>query len=119
MASTRNKNTPGNYAMEKLAYQRQFDETVYMHSSNGKAPLTNHPGNGLLSGRIAAENLSRNFCDIESKLFGIGSSNLEQGAPNIVPDIYNLKSLNVMQKQPMIKPEPLTILPNQRPMYLN
>ena len=49
MASTRNKNTPGDYALEKQAIQRQHQERMYIHQSQGQAKQTNLPGNGLLS----------------------------------------------------------------------
>lgn len=119
MASTRNKNTPGDYALEKKAYELQFKERTFLHGPAGQAITTNHPGNGLLTGRIAAHNLSNNYCDIESSLFGIGSTNLENPLPIVKPDIRNLQSLNVIDKLPLYHPSSFKIKPNQRPMYLN
>jgi hypothetical protein len=119
MASTRNKNTPGDYALEKNAYNKMHSEIMYTHAAQGEAYRTNLPGNGLLPGRIAACNLSKNNCDVESFLFGIGSTNLEitQEPPKI--EIYTLPSLHMIQSVPMVMPKPLGIEGNQRPMYLN
>lgn len=119
MASTRNKNTPGNYHLEQWSKQKINNELHYTHQPNGKSVMTNHPGDGLLTGKIASCNLSKNFVDIESSLFGIGSTNLVNPLPPIKPDIYDLKSLNVIEKQKIFIPEPLTVQSNQRPMYLN
>ena len=119
MSSTRNKNTPGNYALEKQSIQKQFIENMYVHQSQGQAKQTNLPGNGLLSGRYAGRDLAKNDCDIESFLFGIGSSNLENPLPIVTPQLNTLHSLNVIEKIPMQMPSGLQIERNQRPMYLN
>jgi hypothetical protein len=113
MASTRNKNTPGDYASEKKAIQLQVDYNTY-HSYG--VPSVNYlPGDGLLSGKVASASLSNNFCDIESYLRGIGSTNLETPQPEIVPSIKQLKSLAVMEKTPLIVPGDLVVEHGQRP----
>jgi hypothetical protein len=119
MASTRNKNTPGDYALEKHSINKQFDERMYIHQSQGQAKQINLPGNGLLTGRFAARDLAKNGCDIESYLFGIGSTNLETPLAPVKPELNTIKSINVMEKTPMIMPKPFSMEPNQRPMYLN
>jgi hypothetical protein len=119
MASTRNKNTPGNYAEEKKAYEKRHNELMYLYGSQGQAMQTNIPGNGLLQGRVAGRNLAKNDCDVESRLFGIGSTNLENAQSEFTAEMYDIKSLNVMKKIPMIMPRQLGIQTDQRPMYLN
>lgn len=119
MASTRNKNTPGNYALERFASERKHQELMFIHQTQGQAQQTNLPGNGLLSGRYAGRDLAKNDNDIESYLFGIGSTNLENPMTPITPNINTLPSLNVIEKTPMIMPRNFGIEPNQRPMYLN
>lgn len=119
MASTRNKNTPGNYAAEKRSITKQHNERMYIHQTQGQAAATQLPGDGLLTGRFAGRDLAKNDCDIESFLFGIGSTNLENPLPIVRPDLNDLQSLNIIQKTPMCMPRPLSIEPNQRPMYLN
>lgn len=119
MASTRNKNTPGNYSMEQWSLQKQFNENTYINGTQGKPNQTHFAGDGLLSGKIAARDLAKNDCDIESFLFGIGSTNLVQPLPRVVPQIESIASLNVIHKIPMVNPTPITIDANQRWMYLN
>jgi hypothetical protein len=119
MAATRNKNTPGNYAAERYASERINRELMYVHAANGQAIQTNYPGDGLLQGRIAGRDLAKNDCDIESFLFGIGSSNLETPKQHIPPEIIPLQSVSFTRKIPMVVPANLGIEMNQRPMYLN
>ena len=119
MAATRNKNTTGNYAAERFASERINRELMYMHAPNGQAVQTNYPGDGLLQGRIAGRDLAKNDCDIESFLFGIGSSNLEIPKPIIPPEITPLQSVSFIRKIPMVIPTKLGIEMNQRSLYLN
>jgi len=113
MASTRNKNTIGDYASEKKAIQLQVDYNTY--HSYGVPSLNYFPGDGLLPGKVGSAGLSNNFCDIESYLRGIGSTNLETPQPEIVPSIKHLKSLAVMDKTPLIIPGDLVVEQGQRP----
>ena len=46
MASTRNKNTPGNYHLEQKQYQGSNQYNLYTHSQHGEAWNTNLCGNG-------------------------------------------------------------------------
>jgi hypothetical protein len=64
-------------------------------------------------------NLASNSADIESQLFGIGSTNLVEPRPSVAPDVYQLKSLNIAYKVPVFVPAPFAPEPNQRAMYLN
>jgi hypothetical protein len=116
MASTRNKNTFGDYRLEQNINKTTAGYSTYV--SYGQPLQTHFPGNGLLAGRIVSENLSRNACDIESQLFGIGSTNLEIPRMPYVPEIKSLQSLNIIDKLPVMVPEPLAVEKNQRP-YLN
>ncbi len=119
MASTRNKNTPGNYAAEKYAHEKTFHEKMYLHAASGQAIQTNLPGDGLLQGRVAGRDLAKNDCDIESFLFGIGSTNLESPMGPVYPEITSLQSVNVARKIPMVLPRDVRVGSGHRPMYLN
>ena len=46
MASTRNKNTPGNYCLEQKEYTRAMHWELYPNASSGVAYSTGIPGNG-------------------------------------------------------------------------
>lgn len=114
MASTRNKNMIGDYRMEQ---QMNITTTNYSTYTDYGAPKhTYFSGDGLLPGKVAAENLSRNACDIESYLRGIGSTNLVTPQPDVIADVYKLKSLAMIDRLPLLVPEPLTITKNQRPL---
>lgn len=115
MASTRNKNTEGNYKLEQFSLNKQSEYKTYIHSQSGKPVETHFPGNGLLTGRVAPTELSRNACDIESFLYGIGTTNLVEPKTAPVGQIYELSSLNIMKKLPVILPSPLVVDGHQRP----
>jgi hypothetical protein len=115
MASTRNRNTPGNYCLEERQYANSRDYTLYQNSQYGAAYNTRLPGNGLLPAQIPWNKLSYNAADTESFLFGINSTNLVNPAPCFVPEIAKLNSANIYDKGPVYMPEPLVIEKNQRP----
>ena len=120
MASTRSRNTPGNYAFEQQINTQKNDYISYDKSSfYGTVPATYFPGQGLVGMKTAGLNLASNSADIESQLFGIGSTNLVSPQTPIAPDVYALNSLNIAYKAPVIVPAVFVPAPNQRPMPLN
>jgi hypothetical protein len=120
MASTRSRNTPGNYASEQQINNQQNDYMSFEKSSfYGTVPATYFPGQGLVGMKTAGLNLASNSADIESQLFGIGSTNLVSPQIPVAPDVYALNSLNVAYKAPVIIPVAFAPVPNQRAMYLN
>ena len=117
MASTRNKNTPGDYRLEKESIISQRN---YITSTSFALPIQSyHPGDGLLGAKTARTVLSSNACDIESSLFGIGANNLENPKPKVFPELNTLKSLSIIDKVPLIEPRPLAVNHANRPMFLN
>jgi hypothetical protein len=118
MASTRDRNQPGNYKCEQIAKERAFDYLIYENSQNGKPIQSLFPGDGLLTGRMVPTELSRNSCDIESFLYGIGTNNLVTPQEKPIAEIRSLQSLNIIERLPVIMPDPLVIEPNQRPRPL-
>ena len=98
----------------------QNDYTSFEKSSfYGTVPTTYLPGNGLIGMKTTGLNLASNATDIESQLFGIGSTNLVSPTTPIAPDVYQLKSLNVAYKAPVLVPKDFVPTPTQRTMYLN
>ena len=99
MASTRNRNTPGDYELE----QRRFaDKTEYLLDRTfATPPQSNLPGHGLLPSRLPREMLTPRLpTTTESFLFGIGATNLYRPAQsNNQTDFHTnpvtLSSLNV------------------------
>jgi len=115
MASTRNKNTPGNYCLQQMSYSESRNYLAYINGANGYAYDTRFPGNGLNPGQVPWNQLSNNAVDIETFLYGINSTNLVNPAPCLTPEIKTLKTANVFEKPPIFIPEPLVIEKNQRP----
>ena len=119
MASTSNKNTPGNYYHEQKSNELNHNYMTYINSGYGEAYTNHFAGDGLLPGKNARTYLCNNYCDIESQLFGIGSTNLVNPYKQVEPQIRNMPSLSIMNKTPLILPVPLVIEKNQRPYPLN
>lgn len=116
MASTRNRNTTGNYAAEQAINRNIYSYSDYNESSYyGVAENTYFAGNGLIGMKTAHSNLSNNYCDIESFLFGIGSTNLANPQEPITPSIKQMPSLNICDRIPFILPQDFVPLGNQRP----
>lgn len=112
MASTRNKNTPGNYCMEQWSLGKSSAFSTYKDSV---VPLQSmYAGDGLLPGRMGNPVLAKNPEDIESFLFGIGSTNLVTPKSELRPELNNLPSLDMIDRIPLILPEVLVIERNQR-----
>jgi len=120
MTSTRDRNTPGNYKMYKQISVFPGHYQEYIHSSYGIAPRTYMPGTGLIGARIPRSELSNNSCDIESMLFGIGSSDMEVQRPVVKPQLQQHSTLNIHELLPVIIPPPVTVdIQDQKPMWLN
>jgi hypothetical protein len=115
MASTRNKNTPSDYCLQQRAYAQGRQETIYKHSAYGEAYTTKWAGNGLNPGQLPWNTMSKNAPDIESFLFGINSTNLVNPQPNLTPELNQLSTANVFEKEPTYIPQPLVIEKKQRP----
>lgn len=115
MASTRNKNTPGNYCLEQKQFSNSQGYTLYPNSQYGAAYNTRFAGNGLNPAQIPWNKLSYNAPDIESFLFGINATNLVKPAPCFVPELAKIELVNIYENRPILIPEPLVIDTNQRP----
>jgi hypothetical protein len=118
MASTRNKNSPGDYKAEQAMNNHIEGYRTYIHSSTSKANTNHLPGRGVLPASNARDELCGNYCDVESQLKGIGSTNLVTPKAPVVPEFKTPKSLNFIDGLQVSMPEPLVIEKNQRP-YLN
>ena len=118
MASTRNRNTLGNYNLEQREYKQSAGYTLYPNSQYGAAYNTRMPGNGLLPAQIPWNKLSYNAADTESFLLGINSTNLVNPAPCFTPEIAQIASVDIYDKGAVLIPEPLVIEKYQRPFPL-
>ena len=129
MSFTNNKNFIGNYNLEQEALKKQEEYLLFKNAPNGAAVSTYLPGNGLLQGRVAPLPLTDFSCDIESFLYGIGSTNLVKDRTNIYNDldiereagyIKNTSSLNIIPRgyspNKVFTPSPLTLDTAPRPL---
>ena len=119
MASTRNKNTYGNYCLENRQLANSAQYTIYKNSACGEAVNTNLAGNGLNPGQIPWNKLSHNPADIESFLFGINSTNLVNPAPCLTPKLKTLKQINIFNTEQVLMPIPLVVPNKQRPLPMS
>jgi hypothetical protein len=115
MASTRNKNTPGNYCLQQKQFSDSSKWSLYEYGACGQAYNTRLAGNGLNPGQLPWNTLSNNAADTESFLFGINSTNLVNPAPCFTPEIKCLKTANVFKMPDVIMPVPLVVPKDQRP----
>jgi hypothetical protein len=112
MASARDKNSPANYALEQYSLQKAREYPIYTRYAT---PIeTMWAGDGLIGGRMGARKLANNPEDIESFLFGIGANNLVEPKPQVVAELYGLRSMNIYKKDAVYMPKPLVIQPKQR-----
>lgn len=120
MASTRNKNTTGDYNTEQRELFNAYTYTAYEHSRHYGVPAQTHfQGNGLVGMKAAHRNLSANYCEVESQLFGIGSTNLVSPLAPVEPQIHQLQSLNIADRLPLQMPAPFVGENYHRHMYLS
>jgi hypothetical protein len=117
MADSRSKNTPGNYNLEQQQYlQSRAYNTNIMY---GESYNTSYAGNGLQSGSIPRDKLSNNPIEIESNLFGIGSTNLVTPYISPKPQLKKMNIVNIFDNERVIMPNPLVIEKNMRPNIYN
>ena len=112
MTSTRSKNTPGNYCNEQWSIEKQGSYLVYKDSVVSQTTM--FASDGLLPARVGSSELAYNYTDIESYLFGVGSTNLVKPLPDVVPHVKDLNSLSVIDRLPVYVPEPLQVACDQR-----
>jgi hypothetical protein len=116
MSSTRDKNAPGNYKLEQAGNKLGSN---YRVNEFGRPVVSYHPGDGLLPAKTARTEMASNACDIESMLFGIGSSDLVNSRPVIQPALKPMKSLDMYVRPALILPEAVSVSAVNRPLFLN
>ena len=118
MTDTSLKNSRGWYCQGQQAIGEQFRHNIWKYkcmSENSAFPCIgiNMP---MMTNGYNNKLLSNNASDIESALFGIGSTNLVKAKAPVNPDLNcmgNIKFFNTLQTY---LPEPLVIQKNQRPI---
>lgn len=116
MASTRNKNTKSDYCIEQRENKHNLGYTTYEHSQWGTPTVTAFPAAGSAPPSLMWRNaLSNNPIEIESALFGIGSTNLVTPVPQVCPQLKQLPTIHFFERNKVIMPEPFVLDANERP----
>jgi hypothetical protein len=119
MASTRNKNSMRDYSCEQRVFQDINLYQTYTNSAYGEATTTHLPCLGFNGAAIPREKLSGNPIDVESKLFGIGSTNLVEPQGPLVPELKCVQHKSIIDKVEFVMPQPFVMEKNQRPRPVN
>ena len=116
MASTRNLNTKGDYACEKQKDKHVQDYLLYNGFANAPNPvLFSFGSNPNMYGGM----FSQNSIDIESKLRGIRSTNLEGPSFNPSPQFKSIPTTCYFERPKLIMPSPFFHSLSERPNYLS
>tara|TARA_B110000967_G_C18856741_1_gene547682 strand:+ start:801 stop:1169 length:369 start_codon:yes stop_codon:yes gene_type:complete len=118
MASTSLKNLPGQYCKETTANRINSDYLVF---KNKTIPVKSaFPDLGINVGNMAGAYthgiLSNNTADLESYLFGIGTSNLVKTFSKPNTNMNQLDNLKFFEKPGYAMPNPLIVENRQRPI---
>ena len=114
MASTRTKNTQGEYLLQ----QRQHENII----NNSVSPFRNYaydnalPAVGILTGHMPHNAIASNGIQIESQLFGIGATDLTKSRPIENPQNYHRREQSFFERPSLMLPDPLVIRKGQRPI---
>jgi len=120
MANTRNRNTQGDYQMEKATQSNWHGRQMYAHSAQGSAYNTYWAGNGLIQGQIRGHStLMNNTLEVEADLFGLGSTLENPRLTSIVPLPKHIPSVDLFAKSIIQVPRPVEPATYARPFYLS
>jgi len=116
MASTRNLNTKGDYAVKKMESTNINNYMLYSgFSVNSETAYFVRGANPA----IYAGQLCKNAIDVESTLRGIRSTNLEGPSFKATPDVVSIGAREYFNVNPTYIPQPYMHSTVERPMYLN
>jgi hypothetical protein len=115
MASTRNRNTRGDYDLEQNSFKTARTYTGYLYAAQGAAYQPSLPTIGLNPSKMPRQTFSKNPIEIESMLFGINSTNLVNPRKPIKPELKRIPTSVFFERLPVHMPKPLVVENNQRP----
>lgn len=114
MASTRDINSKANYCLEQKTQETIRSNSSFYNSPNGHAFNPAYP-EFYRQGYMPPNNFSFNPTDIESTLFGIGSTNLVDPKLPTVPQFKQLETVSFFKKPTIVKSKTFNPLLDQRP----
>lgn len=119
MTSTRNRNTSLDYNLEQKKNRLLEDHYLYLHSSSGRPVTECMPSVGYIPSHMSRDALANNPIDIESSLYGIGSTNLVNSCEPVIPSRRNIDFKDYFERQKtVIMPYPMIYNNNQRPKLI-
>ena len=116
MTDSRKKANKGDYEKEQELNLGHFDYFSNPKNYIGKPEITYHPGNGLIGAKVSNMDLANNTIAIENYLRGTGSANMVNSVKMEMPDIKDIKSLNMFEKC-VFMPDPFVHHRNERPTW--
>ena len=117
MTDTRKKSQKGDYNLEQAVTFGFYDYFFNSENRMGNPVNTYLPGNGLVGQKVSRVNLANNSCDIESMLRGTGTCNMVETQNLVVPDLRQLKPLDLFETKTTQLPEPMVVHRGQRPRW--
>jgi hypothetical protein len=113
MASTRNKNTFGNYCDQQRQLQKQED--WFMTNYKFENPRPAYPCAGINVQHVPWNELSRNPVDIETYLYGISANNFVNPLPKLDPELKTFDTISFFETPKLYIPVLPPYLHGQRP----
>ena len=113
MASTRNLNMRDDYIIQqkRLELKREYDINPY-----GRPTQELLPTQMMNYGSMSRDGLSTNAVDIETELFGVGSTNLVVEKSTVRPGLVKHGDIDFCTQSQMVMDEKHTQLTGQRPL---
>jgi len=116
MSSTRNKNSQGDYNLEKkhnATFFKYFQEKDFaVHKNTSFMTLGSNPS-------FKRDQMSSNAVDVESMLRGIRSTNLEGNSFSVVPEAKTVGHYELFERQKVYLPNSFHLSLSERPNVLN
>ena len=114
MASTRNNNTMSDYKLQQYQFDRLRDYTIT--PDNDTIIKVKYPEFGVNYQSAPVVQLSSNSTDLESELFGIGSTNLVKPKQPVVKEINTISKVKFVDRlKPIVTDFP--VLDSERPQF--
>ena len=118
MTDTSLKNSKGWYCQGQQALHNQYNHNMWKYKCVSKNTLFPCMGINMPMMTNGYNNnvLSNNASDIESALFGIGSTNLVKSKAAVYPELNCMGNIKFFNTQETYMPDPLVIHRYQRPV---
>lgn len=114
MASTRNNNMKSDYKLQQHQFERMRNYAIPLENNTTIKP--SYPEFGINSQRAPSSTYSYNATDIESELFGIGTTNLVKEKEQVIGRMKNVDTVKFIDRMELILPK-FESLTNQRPNF--